>query len=211
VTETFSTSPSTLFGTITNFSGIISTLRTADLNPDDIQVQLNRKQRAKDSTEPTDFFDEGIDALIFGDYQQAILSFKKVLELEPNTSEAANNIATCFMEMEDFYAAIDYFNLAIKLNPEYHQAISNKGMSYYALNKFDLALACLNRAIKIAHDPSSYDRIWRYYNLRGLVLEKMDKFGEALLQFDISIKFLTEQAGFSILKTVHSSSSPQTS
>jgi tetratricopeptide (TPR) repeat protein len=211
VTETLSTSPSTLFGTTTNFSGIISTLRTGELNDNDIQVQLNRKQRAKDSTEPTDFFDRGIDAWIFGDCQQAILFFKQVLELESNTSEAANNIACCLMEMKDFNAAIDHFNLAIELNPEYHQAIRSKAMCQYALNKFDLALACLNRAIDIARDPSSYDRIWRYYNLRGLVLDKMDRFGEALLQFDISIKFLREQAGISIVKTVDSSSSPQTS
>lgn len=98
-----------------------------------------------------------------GDYQNALISYGCVLQLDSNTAGHYNNRGNTFRQLARYDEAIADYNRAIEIDPEYAMAYNNRGWAYYL--KGDLAAALVNFNQAIALD----DQLAYAYNNRGLI------------------------------------------
>lgn len=82
-------------------------------------------------------------------------------------------------------AANDYL-MAIKLNPKFWQARRNYARQMLFLKKYDIAIEQLNEALKIAKSEENPDLI----TMRGQAFYELERYNEAILDFEIAIKYM---------------------
>ena len=128
-----------------------------------------------------------------GNLSEAAKSFEKCLEVNPQFSEARNNLGMTYQEQgyldkaEDQYkkAAADlayqtrempYFNLA--------RLYFAKGLNETALDTVQKALLANGKMVLA-------------YNLKGMILEKMDRLPEAISAYEIAARKIPDEATFS--------------
>jgi len=61
-----------------------------------------------------------------GDLSGAILTYQRILNLNPNNVYAHNNLGIAYYKQNRFDEAIEEFNLALKLNPQFEEAKLNR-------------------------------------------------------------------------------------
>lgn len=83
------------------------------------------------------------------EYNLAIKSFLKLLEIEPNNVLAYNQIGMSWGEINKYPAAIAAFNRAIALDGNFANAYFNRGHVYQQLGKYNLALTDFDRALAL--------------------------------------------------------------
>jgi len=94
---------------------------------------------------------------------------KKAIEIEPNYSEAHNNLGTLFSDQKNYDQAIKYYNNSLRINPEYAEAYNNLGTAHQGKGDFFKAKISFENAIKLKEnypDP--------YFNLGGIYKEQGD-------------------------------------
>ncbi len=112
-----------------------------------------------------DYYLEGKDYYINGNYDQAIESFTKAIKLNNNLADAylSRGHAYAVKPNPDLNQAISDFDHAIKINPLEDSAFTGRGLAYARQGKLDLAIADFNQAIKLnPQNPLAYA-------LRGMV------------------------------------------
>ena len=107
----------------------------------------------------------------------AIVSYSKVLELDPQNIEALNNKGACLQVLGNHQEAIENFDKALAINPNHLFAMMNKGTSLHKLNRFDESLTVTSRAFAI--DPQMPEVLHNY----GINLIKLGRHEEALEYF----------------------------
>lgn len=78
---------------------------------------------------------EGLDFLHIGNYDQAIRSWKRVLELDPGNALAANNMGVAYMDKNQPSEAVPWFRKAMQLDPSMQLARNNLAWAQDELNK----------------------------------------------------------------------------
>jgi tetratricopeptide (TPR) repeat protein len=113
--------------------------------------------------------------LHFDEPLKAAEFFEKATKVDPNYSEAYNNLGYSYEKSSRFEKAIPFYKKAIS-NPVYstvEKAYINMGNSYYRLGKYDDALASFKEAAKRAPALSlTFLRMALCYNAMG-------KYGDA--------------------------------
>jgi tetratricopeptide (TPR) repeat protein len=143
---------------------------------------------------------KGIDLFSEGKYDEAIESFKKVVEKFPDNIEGYYNLGLSYLRKGDGDQAISSFEKAAELNPEALPIFQALGEAYFSKGENEKAIESYQQAIKI--DPENPGA---HYNL-GMVYYKLNKTEEALLYFDKCIEFAPEnstahyQAGLASIK-----------
>ena len=122
------------------------------------------------------FMDQGILRFNNKNYQPAIDSFKKVIEIDQKNDEAYGWIGYCHYQLEDYQNAIKYYQKAIELNPKEGSYCKEMGLVYdFGLNQYDTAAEWYNKAITLSTDD------YQAYNKLGVIYEKkFGKYQEAL-------------------------------
>ena len=70
-----------------------------------------------------------------GEFDQAIASYSKAIELDPKYENAYNNRGLAYDDQGKFDQAIADYSMAIELDPKYIDAYYNRGIAYcYGLN-----------------------------------------------------------------------------
>jgi predicted O-linked N-acetylglucosamine transferase (SPINDLY family) len=93
-------------------------------------------------------------------YDLAIKSIKKALQVNSNIPESYHNLGTIFQDKGDFDEAIASYQKALQLNPNFYAAYYNLGTIFQANGDFDDAISSYLKAIKICPDFFN-----AYYNL----------------------------------------------
>jgi len=75
--------------------------------------------------------------------------YNKILEIDPNHSQALNNIAIIFTNLKDYQKAKECYEKAIEINPNYADAHNNLGLIFKGLGKNQKAKECYKKAIEI--------------------------------------------------------------
>ncbi len=119
-------------------------------------------------------FAEGSELFLKKQYEEAILSFGKVVERFPNRYEGFYNLGLAHLRAGHIDQAIVHFVKAIDLNPESFESYQALGESYFQKGEGDKAAANLAQAVALQPDNPM-----AYYNL-GLAYDKMEKPSEAL-------------------------------
>ncbi|NIM19724.1 MAG: tetratricopeptide repeat protein [Candidatus Latescibacteria bacterium] len=84
-----------------------------------------------------------------GEFEKAIVEYKKALTLKPNFASALNNIGICYGSLGRYAEAEGSFLRAIEFNPEDIFAMNNLAVMYLKTRRFDQARLYAEKAIGI--------------------------------------------------------------
>lgn len=117
-----------------------------------------------------------------GEFEKAIIEYKKALTLRPQFASALNNIAICYGNLKQYDKAEENFKKALAFNPEDVFAMNNLAVMYLHMNKLDQARVYAEKAIEI--EP-------KYANAHvtlGSVFATMGEFDRAEKEFNTVLK-----------------------
>ena len=120
-----------------------------------------------------------------GEYDLSLKQFKRALELNPNFSDARNNLGTLYLLMEKWDQAIESFQLAIDdiLYKTPDIAYNNMGLAYHNKEEYDKAINCYLKAIK------SFPSYASCYTNLGLAYEMINRWEKAADAYKKSIQY----------------------
>ena len=72
---------------------------------------------------------------LLGLYDEAMLNFKKVLEINPRSATAYYNLGLIYIKRKDYEEGINFYQKAVEQKPDYLEAYYKLGIAYEALNK----------------------------------------------------------------------------
>lgn len=100
---------------------------------------------------------------------EAIVLFRKALEIWPNQSKDHNNIGKCLLQQGRMAEAMEQFETALQLSPNDSATENNIGAAYLQSGDVDQALAHLGNSVRLR--PNNADA---YINLGNAFLQKHD-------------------------------------
>ena len=90
-------------------------------------------------TKIIEFLKEGEQFFAGKNYDRAVECFHSVLQLNPDSAEAFNNLGVVYTEKGDLHSAADNFAHAVRLKPNDRDTILNCADIHSAMKRFDLA------------------------------------------------------------------------
>lgn len=100
-----------------------------------------------------------------GRMDEAVIHFRKALEISPHYPEANNNLGTVLTNEGRWSEATAFFELSLKYRPDHAKTHSNIGVTLTELGKMDEALAHFHEALRINPDLAD-----AHYNLARALL-----------------------------------------
>ena len=82
-------------------------------------------------------------------YEDAILTYQKVLVLNPRDDVAHNKLGIAYHLLPDLQKAKVEYEQAKKLNPKYYEAWNNLGTVYYSLKNYKKAIKYYQKAVAL--------------------------------------------------------------
>jgi tetratricopeptide (TPR) repeat protein len=82
-------------------------------------------------------------------------NYEKSLKLNPEYSEARNNLGTLYFAQKNYRGAIREYNRALKLNPKSATYYSNLGTAYFARKDYPAASKAYQQALAL--DPGVFE------------------------------------------------------
>jgi len=113
------------------------------------QAQPKETADQQASQEKTINFQTGMSFLINQNYNKAIASFEKHIELNPNDIHGYMTIGVSFQELKNFEEAFKNFNLALNIDPNFIPAYIEKGLTYYEIGKYDEAIKIFDKVLEL--------------------------------------------------------------
>jgi tetratricopeptide (TPR) repeat protein len=102
--------------------------------------------------ESKEWFDRGNKLYRLGRYEEAISSYDRAIEINPDLHEVWYNLGVSLSNLGRYADAIASYDRAIAINPDYHEFWSNRGVSLGNLGRYADAIASHDRAIEIKPD-----------------------------------------------------------
>ena len=128
------------------------------------------------------WFNLGLKQVSAGDLEEAIVSWEKALELNPNLAEAWHNRGSALGRLDNYQEALVSFEQALKINSRNSQAWNDRAHTLYQLGQWQEAVASWDRAVAIV--PGNY-QFW--YN-RGCALEQLQKYSIAIASYEKALE-----------------------
>ena len=118
-----------------------------------------------------------------GRKQEAILEWKKALELSPGEARAHNNLGVSLSGAGQIDEAIEHFNTALELSPEYPEAHNNLAELLIRKRRLDEAVPHLEKALDLNPRYAS-----AHSNL-GSALAQLNRIGEAIPHLEKAVEY----------------------
>ncbi len=138
----------------------------------------------------------GMEYLFLDQFDNAIIYFRKCLEADLTDYSALHNIIYCYDFLNKNKEAIEYLNSYLDLNPYCEVAWHQLGRQYFAIKDYKKANTAFDFAI------ISDDTFIGAYLEKGKVLEKQQKYHEAIEQYKITMA-LDDPTSFALLRIGH--------
>lgn len=136
----------------------------------DIASLGDKREKLKDEVDYSfdDWLYKGIGEYEKGRYAEAIISWTKALEIDPNSVSIHYNIGTAHHRLENYQLSIESYNKAIQLDPQNAHAYNNRGVTYKKLKEYEKAIEDYTNAIELNEkDAVAYNnRASSYYYLK---------------------------------------------
>ena len=123
------------------------------------------------------WFNLGLKQANAGDLLEAIESWHKALELNPNLAEIWHNLGSALGRLEHYPEAIESFNHALEIDPQSYQAWNDRAHAYYQMGKWEQAIESWHKAIAI--QPKNY-QFWFHH---GCALEQLQRLDDAIASY----------------------------
>ena len=108
--------------------------------------------------------------------------YNKVLKIDPNHSQAHNNIAVIFTSSKNYQKARECYEKAIEINPNYVDAHYNLGNLFKELGNLQKAKDCYEQVIKINPNYA------KAYNNLGTIFQELGENQKAKSYFEKTIE-----------------------
>ena len=108
-------------------------------------------EKEKSSQDAQKIFNNGLILHRNGEFYEAIKSYKKVIDINPNVISAWHNMGVAYQELGEYNSAIDVHKITIKIDPTFADAWYCLGVAYYKLGKRKEAINAYKKALKL--DP----------------------------------------------------------
>ncbi|MTJ15857.1 tetratricopeptide repeat protein [Dolichospermum sp. UHCC 0299] len=144
---------------------------------DIIEHEIDDEQKAKL------FFGLGNLQGVRKDYEEAISSYDKAVEIKPDYYEAWYNRGISLGNLGRYEEAISSYDKAVEFKPDYHQAWNNRGISLGNLGRYEEAISSYDKAVEFKPD---YHQAW---NNRGISLGNLGRYEEAISSYDEAVEF----------------------
>jgi len=130
----------------------------------------------------------GLAYFMQGSFEQSLKYFQKCLEVNPNLTEAHNYIGSVYQEMGIIDKAEQEFRRAIadKTYKSRELPYYNLARLYFLKDKLQDALDFVEISIEINN------RMVLAHNLKGVLLEKLEKFEEAIQSYKKALKIVPD-------------------
>lgn len=132
------------------------------------------------------FFNVGNGLARLERYEEAIASYDKALEVEPDFHEASYNRGIALGNLERYKEAIASYDKALEVKPDFHEAWNTRGDALFDLGRFEEAIVSYGKALEIKSD---YPDPW---SMRGIVLSRLGRYDEALANHNEALKLQPE-------------------
>jgi len=150
--------------------------------------------------------EQGVYYRMQGNQEEAIKSFAKAIEIDPNDAESYSHRGMSYGSslVHKFDRAMIDFNKAIELNPDNGEYYYLRGLLYYQLEDFENAWKDIRQAESLKYDLSKAadilkdvrGRCAQYFNSRGLERYKNKEFDSAIPYYDKAIEARPDVAIF---------------
>lgn len=128
------------------------------------------------------FHNQGVIFYDSGDYDKAIESYTKAIELNINYIEAYNNRGISYRYLKEYEKAIADINKAIELKPNYANAYHYRGICYNDSGDYEKAIADHTKAIELKPDYANA------YNGRGIYYTYLEDYEKAIVDYEKAIE-----------------------
>ena len=128
------------------------------------------------------WFNLGLKQVSGGEFDKAIASWEKALNINPNLSEAWHNRGSALGRLGKYEEAVESFQKALSIDPNNYQAWNDRAHALYQLENWLAAADSWNSAIEIA--PGNH-LFW--YN-RGCALEQLENWSESIASYEKSLE-----------------------
>ncbi len=115
-------------------------------------------------------------------FENAITSYDKAVEIKPDYYEAWYNRGGALSELDQLENAITSYDKAVEIKPNFHEAWYNRGNALSGLDQLENAITSYDRAIEIKLDK------YEAYCSRGNALFKLDQLENAIISYDKAIE-----------------------
>ena len=109
-----------------------------------------------------------------GDYKGAAESYRKALEIEPNSAVILANLGSIYNKLGDLSSARQSYQRALELEPDRADTIRNLGVTMASLGQYEQAIEHIGKAAQL--QPDLFD----VHHALGTVLEEAGRADEAL-------------------------------
>jgi protein O-mannosyl-transferase len=128
------------------------------------------------------------------DYANAIKPLKLLLQINPNLYDVHQNLGIAYKNLGGFLKAEQHFKEAIRIEPMAPSSHFNLATMFGNMGKFVQAIEEYEKADALYkttgkyHPPQFYSERARAHNQAGIQLGQLQKFEEALIQFEQSVR-----------------------
>ncbi len=116
------------------------------------------------------------------DYNNALASFDRVVEVQPNSHLAWHNRGIALSRLQRYEEAVQSYDRALEIQPDYYLAWYNRGVVLFNLKRYEEAVQSYDRALEIQPD---YYLAWHN---RGVILGNLQRYEEALQSYDRALE-----------------------
>jgi tetratricopeptide (TPR) repeat protein len=148
---------------------------------EDLQKTALRITNDSKKIEAENWISEGLALFREKKYYEAISSWNKSIELNPQDATAWFSIGCALGEQANYGDAVKAYDKAIEINPNFAKAWNNKGYAFRNQGKYDEALKAYDKAIELdPNDALAWDN-------KAYALYDLGRSDEALLAIEKSI------------------------
>ena len=130
----------------------------------------------------------GASAAQIGHLDQAILAFKRVLAIKPDSADAFYNMGKVLKQLGKLEEAIQAYNNALAIDPDHADAFYNMGNALKEQGELEEAILAYNNALTIKPDYAD-----ACHNM-GTVLKDQGKLEEAILAYNTALAIRPDYA-----------------
>lgn len=116
------------------------------------------------------------------EYEEAVGSYDKALELQPNYHQAWYNRGLALSNLGRHEVAVASFDKVLELQPDKRDAWNNRGIALSTLGRHEAAVASFDKALELQSD---YYQGW---NNRGFLLSNLGRYEAAVASFDKALE-----------------------
>lgn len=102
-------------------------------------------------------YEDGMDYMQANDFDNAILKFRKAIEIDPNFAFAWDNLGVSYRRTNQYEEAIEAYKKSLEINPEGRMPLINIAVTYNLKKEYEEAIKHYNKFISVyPKDPEGY-------------------------------------------------------